>query len=226
MDPNNNNNVVNPHVLNAPKVSMQLRRTLGSDTTPSPNFYGNSIVVPLVAANNFELKYQLISLKLTKLRTDVQTFKQREGKSLYEAWERYKLMLKKCPPDIFSDWIQLYIFYDGVTETAKMSLDNYAGESLRMKKIPKEAIDLIEMVANNQYLYSFERASVKKGVMELDALNVILAQNKTMSQQISAITQHLRRMQVSAINTQDTSYNMSGASPQGESYDYAQFFPE
>ncbi|XP_016173226.1 uncharacterized protein LOC107615698 [Arachis ipaensis] len=59
--------------------------------------------------------------------------------------------------------------------------------------------------------------------MELDA---ILAQNKAMSQQINTITQHLSGMQVLAVNTQDTSYDMSGGFPQGENYDYAQFPPE
>ncbi|KAL4300791.1 hypothetical protein AHAS_Ahas17G0236200 [Arachis hypogaea] len=80
------------------------------------------------------------------------------------------------------------IFYDGVTKATKMSLDNSTGKSLHMKKTPEEALDLIEMVANNQYLYSSEKISVRKGVMKLDALDTILAQNKAMFQQISAIT--------------------------------------
>ncbi|KAL4314275.1 hypothetical protein AHAS_Ahas15G0068800 [Arachis hypogaea] len=50
-----------------------------------------------------------------------------------------------------------------------------------MKKTPEEALDLIKMVANNQYLYSSERTSMRKGVIELDALDAILAQNKAMS---------------------------------------------
>ncbi|KAL4316400.1 hypothetical protein AHAS_Ahas15G0281300 [Arachis hypogaea] len=41
--------------------------------------------------------------RLTKLRTDVQTFMQGDSESLYEACERYKLMLRKCPPNMFSD---------------------------------------------------------------------------------------------------------------------------
>ncbi|KAL4390700.1 hypothetical protein AHAS_Ahas03G0171300 [Arachis hypogaea] len=260
MDPNNNN-AVNVNVAN-PNTDGEPKRTLGSYTAPNPYFYGNSIVVTHVAANNFELKPQLISLvqqnfqfhrlpqgdpslfisnflqicdivktigvnpdvyklllfpfaKLIKLRTDVQTFRQKEGESLYEAWERYNLMLGKCPPDMFSNWIQLQIFYDEISETARMSLDNSVGGSLHMKKTPNEAMKLIEMVANNQYLYSSKRTSVKKGIMELDTLDAILAHNKSMSQQINAITQHFSGMQVSAISTQDTSYDMSGGFSQG-----------
>ncbi|KAL4287500.1 hypothetical protein AHAS_Ahas19G0192400 [Arachis hypogaea] len=32
--------------------------------------------------------------KLTKLRVEVQTFRQRDGETLYEAWERYKLLIR------------------------------------------------------------------------------------------------------------------------------------
>ncbi|XP_057723547.1 uncharacterized protein LOC130939460 [Arachis stenosperma] len=56
---------------------------------------------------------------------------------------------------------------------------------------------------------------MRKGVMELDALDIIITQNKVMSQQINAITQHLGGLQVSAINTQDALYDMSGRFPQG-----------
>ncbi|XP_057747442.1 uncharacterized protein LOC130966641 [Arachis stenosperma] len=70
MDPNNNNNnIVNPNALNAPNMPKQPRRTLGSYIAPSPAFYGNNIVVPPMAANNFELKPQLIALVQKKFDT-------------------------------------------------------------------------------------------------------------------------------------------------------------
>ncbi|KAL4276860.1 hypothetical protein AHAS_Ahas20G0249400 [Arachis hypogaea] len=48
-------------------------------------------------------------------------------------------------------------------------------------KTTEEVMELIEIVANNQYLYSSERA-MKRGVMELDTLDTILSQNKIMFQ--------------------------------------------
>ncbi|KAL4300515.1 hypothetical protein AHAS_Ahas17G0208600 [Arachis hypogaea] len=42
--------------------------------------------------------------KLTKLRVEVQTFRQKEGETLYEAWERFKLLIRQCPPDKLSRW--------------------------------------------------------------------------------------------------------------------------
>ncbi|KAL4349702.1 hypothetical protein AHAS_Ahas10G0068400 [Arachis hypogaea] len=78
--------------------------------------------------------------KLTKLRVEVQTFRQKDGETLYEAWERYKLLTRQCPPDIFSKWTQLDIFYEGLGEMSKMCLDNSAGGSLHMKKTSEETI--------------------------------------------------------------------------------------
>ncbi|KAL4356500.1 hypothetical protein AHAS_Ahas09G0092900 [Arachis hypogaea] len=42
--------------------------------------------------------------KLTKLRMEVQTFRQKYGETLYEAWERYKLLTRQCPSDMFYKW--------------------------------------------------------------------------------------------------------------------------
>ena len=132
---------------------------------------------------------------------EVQTFRQKEGESLYEAWERYKQLIRKCPSDMLSEWSIIGIFYDGLSELSKMSLDSSAGGSLPLKKTPTEAQELIEMVANNQFMYTSERnpvnngTSQKKGVLEIDTLNARLAQNKILTQQVNMISQSLSGMQ-------------------------------
>ncbi|MED6139403.1 hypothetical protein PIB30_083543 [Stylosanthes scabra] len=35
-----------------------------------------------------------------------------DNESLYEAWERYKEMIRRCPINMYSDWLQLQTFYD------------------------------------------------------------------------------------------------------------------
>ena len=157
--------------------------------------------------------------KLSKLRVDVQTFRQKEGESLYEAWERYKQLTKKCPSDMLSEWTILDIFYDGLSELSKMSLDTSAGGSIHLKKMPAEAQELIDMVANNQFMYTSERNPVsngtpqKKGVLEIDTLNAILAQNKILTQQVNMISQSLHGMQAASNSTQE-------ASSEEEAYDH------
>ncbi|KAL4288158.1 hypothetical protein AHAS_Ahas19G0258200 [Arachis hypogaea] len=62
--------------------------------------------------------------------------------------------------------------------------DHSAGGSLHMKKTLEEAHELIEMVANNQYMYTSERSPVnigttqKREVIEVDTLDAILAQKQ------------------------------------------------
>ncbi|MED6184732.1 hypothetical protein PIB30_050347 [Stylosanthes scabra] len=62
---------------------------------------------------------------------------------------------------------------------SRAQIDSSAGGSLHTK-IVVEAQDLIELVANNQYLYSTpsERSTVKRGVMEAEAIDTLMAQNK------------------------------------------------
>ncbi|MED6126373.1 hypothetical protein PIB30_077712 [Stylosanthes scabra] len=59
--------------------------------------------------------------------------------------------------------------------------DNMAeeGGSLQ-RKTTEEALELIEIIANNQYMNFYERAS-KRGVREVETVDAILAQNKAMA---------------------------------------------
>ena len=119
---------------------------------------------------------------------------------------------------MLSEWTILDIFYDGLSELAKMSLDTSAGESIHLKKMPTEAQELIDMVANNQFMYTSERNPVdngtpmKKGVLEIDTLNAILDQNKILTQQVNMISQSLNGMQAASNSTQE-------ASSEEEAYD-------
>ena len=290
------------------------RKVLGDFTAPTPDFYGRSISIPAIGANNFELKPQLVSLmqqnckfhglpledphqflaeflqicdtvktngvdpevyrlmlfpfavrdrariwldsqpkdslnswdklvtaflakyfppqKLSKLRADVQTFRQKEGESLYEAWERYKQLTKKCPSDMLSEWTILDIFYDGLSELSKMSLDTSAGGSIHLKKTPAEAQELIDMVANNQFMYTSERNPVsngtpmKKGVLEIDTLNAILAQNKILTQQVNMISQSLNGLQAASNSTKEVSSGEEAYDPENPSMEEVNYMGE
>ena len=117
-----------------------------------------------------------------------------------------------------SEWTILDIFYDGLSELSKMSLDTSAGGSIHLKKTPAEAQELIDMVANNQFMYTSERNPVsngthmKKGVLEIDTLNAILAQNKILTQQVNMISQSLNGLQAASNSTKE-------ASSEEEAYD-------
>ena len=52
--------------------------------------------------------------KTAKLRTEITSFFQRDGESLYEAWERFKDLQRQCPHHGVPDWLLVQTFYNGL----------------------------------------------------------------------------------------------------------------
>ncbi|XP_016199614.1 uncharacterized protein LOC107640619 [Arachis ipaensis] len=109
-------------------------------------------------------------------------------------------LIRKCTP------------YKGLTLKSRKALDYSSRGSLQMMKTAQEAQDVIDMVANNQYFYSFERhhdTNPTRGAMELEGVSAILTQNKDMHQQLQqqmeVITKRIDGLQLAAVNTQSQS---------------------
>ena len=64
------------------------------------------------------------------MRNDITNFIQFENKTLYEAWERYNDLLKKCPYHELPDWLQVQTFYNGLVSGHRAMVDAKAGGSL------------------------------------------------------------------------------------------------
>jgi len=106
--------------------------------------------------------------KTTKLRDQITQFNQKDGESLYDAWERFKEMLRICPHHGLEKWLIGHTFYNGLSYTTKMTVDATAGGDL-MNKNYTSAYALIETMAHNHCQWTNERAitaptpSKKKG---------------------------------------------------------------
>ncbi|PWG74337.1 hypothetical protein DF186_18425, partial [Enterococcus hirae] len=85
--------------------------------------------------------------------------RQQDGEILYEVWERFKDLIRRCLSDMFNEWVQLYIFYEGLFYELKKAVDYLSGGFLNKKKIIEEVIDVIETVAENDYFYVSERGN-------------------------------------------------------------------
>ena len=66
--------------------------------------------------------------KTTKLRIDISSFYQYEGESFYEAWERFKDLLRKFPHHSFTKWMQVNYFYNGLSRPTRTLIDDYGEE--------------------------------------------------------------------------------------------------
>ncbi|XP_073057404.1 uncharacterized protein [Primulina eburnea] len=65
--------------------------------------------------------------KSAQLKIDITNFRQREFEVLYEAWERYKELLRKCPNHGYADWVQIELFYNGLDGPTGGNVDAAAG---------------------------------------------------------------------------------------------------
>ncbi|KAI3819761.1 hypothetical protein L1987_13609 [Smallanthus sonchifolius] len=88
--------------------------------------------------------------KTSKLRAMILSFQQDDGEMIYEAWERFKELMRKVPHHGLLKWKQCETFYNGLEMTGKQLIDAYAGGDIGTKT-PQEAYDLLEKVASKSY---------------------------------------------------------------------------
>ncbi|KAF7844338.1 uncharacterized protein G2W53_001243 [Senna tora] len=65
-------------------------------------------------ANKFLAKYFRPG-KIAKLRNDIMSFCQYDHENLYEAWERFKDLLQRCPHHGFPKWLQVQATVDAIS---------------------------------------------------------------------------------------------------------------
>nr|GEW66157.1 reverse transcriptase domain-containing protein [Tanacetum cinerariifolium] len=80
---------------------------------------------------------------VTNLRNEITNFRQRPDESSIEAWERYKLLIDRCPNHNMLPVTQIDTFYNGLTLRHRDTINDAAGGTF-MKRCPGECYDLIE----------------------------------------------------------------------------------
>ncbi|KAK2359227.1 hypothetical protein QL285_084620 [Trifolium repens] len=138
--------------------------------------------------------------KFLEKRSEICNFTQGETESLYDAWERFKLCLKKCPDHGIDELSQMQHFTNGLNAQTRMLLDASAGGSLQRKYVT-EAKDIIDDMAQNEYKAFYDRNSKKKGgLLELDTQTALLASTKLMNTQMSTLLKHLTSTPSTQVN--------------------------
>ncbi|XP_020208580.1 uncharacterized protein LOC109793528 [Cajanus cajan] len=151
------------------------------------------------------------SSKYIKAKSEITTFRQGADEPFCEAWERFKSLLRKCPNHRFEDIAQLNFFVNGIKTEVKMLLDAAAGGTMMTVSL-EEATQIIESLASSDHQAEHGRhKSHKRGVLDLSTNDVILAQNKMLSQQIEALTKQMAKIpqQLHAIASSPAQSNSS-----------------
>nr|GEW12015.1 reverse transcriptase domain-containing protein [Tanacetum cinerariifolium] len=138
---------------------------------------------------------------VTKLRNKITNFRQRPDESLFEAWERYKLSIDRCPNHNMLPVTQMDTFYNGLTLRHRDTINVATGGTF-MKWCLEECYDLIEnMIAHhNDWDTSAQRSESSSSItsssdQEIVALKDKMAEiNKNLmkvlqiNQQVKAVT--------------------------------------
>nr|GEU85339.1 reverse transcriptase domain-containing protein [Tanacetum cinerariifolium] len=105
--------------------------------------------LPRNSINTFEQMAKMFLRKyfppsmVTKLRNEITKFRQRPDESLFEAWERYKILIDRCPNHNMLPVTQIDTFYNGLTLRHRDTINAAAGGTL-MKRRAEECYDLIK----------------------------------------------------------------------------------
>jgi hypothetical protein len=110
-------------------------------------------------------------------RSDILIFKEHDQESLYEAYERFKILKRKCSyvkkkrkcsnHNVLHGMEQILIFTGGMMMQHKMILDTSTGCSIE-NKMHEEVKELIEQMFQNQYNTSNEREPKQDELLEVD----------------------------------------------------------
>nr|GEV75089.1 hypothetical protein [Tanacetum cinerariifolium] len=104
--------------------------------------------------SKFISKYYPYS-KALQLRKNILNFWQLPAESVFEAWERFKSCLRKCPDHRILLVDQILTFYYGITMIDREKITMADGGNI-MRKTPQEAYDLIENMTLHHFQWDAE----------------------------------------------------------------------
>ncbi|KAK2356100.1 hypothetical protein QL285_093455 [Trifolium repens] len=102
-----------------------------------------------------------------KRKSEILSFKQHESETLCEAYERFKLLMRRCPNHNISAMEQMQLFTAGMKMQHRMILDASAGGSIKVKTYA-ETKDLVEQMCQNEYNMSHDRNEKTPGILKVD----------------------------------------------------------
>ncbi|GJR96533.1 reverse transcriptase domain-containing protein [Tanacetum coccineum] len=137
---------------------------------------------------------------VTKLRNDITNFRQRPDESLFEAWERYKLSIDRCPNHNKLLVTQIDTFYNGLTLRHRDTINSAAGGTF-MKRRPEDCYDLIKNMTahHNDWDTSAQRNESSSSItssnpeiaslkLQMEEMNRNLTRMLQTNQQVNTVT--------------------------------------
>ncbi|XP_062085645.1 uncharacterized protein LOC133791745 [Humulus lupulus] len=128
--------------------------------------------------------------KNAKLRNEITSFQQLDEESLYEAWERFKELLRKCPHHGIPHCIQMETFYNSLNTHTRMVVDASANGVLLAKsynELPTSRLSTGRKVA---------------GIHDVDAITSLAAQVSSISNMLKTMNMGMNQSMGQPMGTQ------------------------
>lgn len=97
--------------------------------------------------------------KSAQLKIEINTFRRNDFEQLYEAWERYKELLRRCSNHGYEYLVQIELFYNGLNVQTRGTIDAAPGGTI-FAKSHDQAYDLIKQMTINSYHWPSERSGM------------------------------------------------------------------
>ncbi|XP_054792441.1 LOW QUALITY PROTEIN: uncharacterized protein LOC129298065, partial [Prosopis cineraria] len=109
------------------------------------------IRMPEFQAHTFEIKPAMITMLQMNVeaRDEFLSFKQYPEEHLYAAWERYKMLMKKCPNHGVDKWVVIQIFCNRLNPSSKAMVDSITNGGYRNVPVNEVFRLLDQLSANN-----------------------------------------------------------------------------
>ncbi|XP_057532921.1 uncharacterized protein LOC130810813 [Amaranthus tricolor] len=129
--------------------------------------------------------------KTSKYRNEISTFKQKDGESLYDIWERFKSLIRKCPHHGLPDWMVIETVYNALRHEIQTSLDAAARGNFMMKTLT-QAKKILDNMASN-YHWREQSTPRRGGRYEVDAIAAL-------TNNVQALIRKVEQLDVAAVN--------------------------
>ncbi|GJR22148.1 hypothetical protein Tco_0970675 [Tanacetum coccineum] len=75
--------------------------------------------------------------RTSKKMEEINNFQQEPDETLYQAWERFKELLMKCPQHYLTEMQEVILFYNGLDVPTQQILDSRVSFQLKLLQMPK-----------------------------------------------------------------------------------------
>ena len=112
----------------------------------------------------------------SQFRAAITQFQQGDQETLYDTWDRFKELLRKCPQHGYELSAQVQIFYDGLNYSTRALVDATCRGFITVK-IVRESNVMFEELAKNNYQPLSERGDGRKqgGIHEIGRMSSLEA---------------------------------------------------